>query len=97
MTTTKDTIIAECCLDEGRPGKLMDTLTAARPRDPSVRMADVRGWLQRHRGKLTGGARGAEVPKPEAPEPEPSWTEDQIIEHYYEAYNNIGNVEKTWK
>ena len=75
----------------------MDTLTAARSRDPSVRMADVRGWLQRHRGKLTGGARGAEVPKPEAPEPEPSWTKRQIIEHYYEAYNNIGNVEKTWK
>ena len=96
-TTTKDTIIAECCLDEGRPGKLMDTLTAARSRDPSVRKADVRDWLQRHRGRLTGGARTAAAPEPEAPEPEPSWTKDQIIEHYYEAYNNIGNVEKTWK
>jgi hypothetical protein len=53
--------------------------------------------MQRHRGKLTGGARAAAAPEPEAPEPEPSWTKDQIIEHYYEAYNNIGNVEKTWK
>ena len=78
-TTTKDTIIAERCLDEGRPGKLMDTLTAARSRDPSVRMTDVRDWLKRHRGRLTGGARGAEAPKAEAPEPEPSWTKDQII------------------
>jgi transposase InsO family protein len=55
-TTTKDTIIAECCLDEGRPGKLMDTLTAARSRDPSVRMADVRDWLRRHGERLVGGA-----------------------------------------
>ena len=54
-TTTKDTIIAECCLDEGRPGKLMDTLTAARSRDPSVRNADVRDWLRRHGERLVGG------------------------------------------
>ena len=72
----------------------MDTLTAARSRDPSVRKADVQDWLQRHRGRLTGGARAAAAPEPEAPEPEPSWTKDQIIEHYYEAYNNIGNVKK---
>ena len=55
-TTTKDTIIAECCLDEGRPGKLMATLTAARSRDPSVRVADVRDWLRRHGERLVGGA-----------------------------------------
>ena len=53
-TTTKDTIIAECCLDEGRPGKLMDTLTAARSRDPSVRKADVRDWLRKHGERLLG-------------------------------------------
>ena len=189
----------------------MDTLTAARSRDPSVRMADVRGWLRKHGERLlgcglTGGAydvrkpetiiadayekskadgnttarsvhnrakdllsehlhrqglnkrdskvSAAEVmsiddvrewlkkrtdepkpvptaaasssssssssktpppapppppPEPEAKEPEPkaeppesaepdtSWTKDQIIEHYYNVYSNIGNVEKTWK
>ena len=67
-TTTKDTIIAERCLDEGRPGKLVDTLTAARSRDPSVRMSDVRDWLRRHGERLVGGglAGGAyDVGKPE--------------------------------
>ena len=100
MTTVRDNLIASCCLDEGRPSELHDTWTSVKAHDPTIRLAEVRGWLQRHRGKLTGGARGAEAPKAEAPEsaePEPSWTKDQIIEHYYEAYNNIGNVEKTWK
>ena len=34
---------------------------------------------------------------PESAEPDTSWTKDQIIEHYYNVYSNIGNVEKTWK
>jgi transposase InsO family protein len=34
----------------------MDTLTAARSRDPSFRTADVRGWLRRHGERLVGGA-----------------------------------------
>ena len=34
----------------------MDTLTAARSRDPSVRMADVRDWLRRRGERLVGGA-----------------------------------------
>ena len=100
MTTSRDNLIASCCLDEGRPSKLHDAWTSVKAHDHTIRLAEVRGWLQRHRTKLTGGARGAEAPKADAPEsaePEPSWTKDQIIEHYYEAYNNIGNVEKTWK
>ena len=97
MTTARDNLIASCCLDEGRPSKLHDAWTSVKTHDPTIRLAEVRSWLQRHRGKLTGGARAAAAaPEPEAPEPEPSWTKDQIIEHYYEAYNNIGNVEKTW-
>ena len=95
MTTARDNLIASCCLDEGRPSKLHDTWESVRTHEPTIRLAEVRGWLQRHRGKLTGGDRGTEAPKAEAPEPEPSWTKDQIIEHYYEAYSNIGNVEKT--
>ena len=83
-TTTKDTIIAECCLDEGRPGKLMDTLTAARSRDPSVRKADVRDWLRKHGERLlgcglTGGA--YDVRKPET-----------IIADAYEKSKADGNT-----
>ena len=83
-TTTKDTIIAECCLDEGRPGKLMDTLTAARSRDPSVRKADVRDWLRRHGERLVGGGLtgGAyDVRKPET-----------IIADAYEKSKADGNT-----
>ena len=85
MTTARDNLIACCCLDEGRPSKPHDAWTSVKAHDPTIRLADVRGWLQRHRGKLAGGARAAAAPEPEAPEPEPSWTKDQIIEHYYEA------------
>jgi len=97
MTMTGDSIIAECCLDEGRPGKLMDTLAAA-----ALGLAAAVAVPQAQQAPAApapaqGGARPAAAGEPEAPEPEPSWTKDQIIEHYYEAYNNIGNVEKTWK
>ena len=56
MTTSRDTIIVECCLDEGRPGKLMETLVMAKARDPGIRLADVRGWMLRHGDRMIGGA-----------------------------------------
>ena len=40
MTTSRDMIIAEGCSDEGRPGKLKETLTMATARDPGIRLAD---------------------------------------------------------
>ena len=81
-TTTKDTIIAECCLDEGGPGKLRETLLMAMARDPSIRPRDVRKWLEQHRarvGGLTGGA--YDVRKPET-----------IIADAYEKSKADGNT-----
>ena len=48
MQTAIDNMIASCCLDEGRTGKVNETLMAVRAIDPSMRLRDVRGWLQRH-------------------------------------------------
>jgi len=55
MTTAKDAIIAECCLDEGRPGRLQETLASARLRDSGISQRDVRDWIAKHRGLLGGG------------------------------------------
>jgi len=60
MATIRDAMIAACCLDEGRPGKAMEALAAARAIDPSVRLRDVREWMQRHRERLVGGGGDAE-------------------------------------
>ena len=80
--TAKDTIIAECCLDEGGPGKLRETLLMAMDRDPSIKTRDVRSWLEQHRarvGGLTGGA--YDIRKPET-----------IIADAYEKSKKDGNT-----
>ena len=61
MATNRDMMIAACCLDEGRPGKAMEALAAARAIDPSVRLRDVREWLQRHRERLVGGGDAEDI------------------------------------
>ena len=80
--TAKDAIIAECCLDEGGPGKLRETLLTAMARDPSIKPRDVRNWLEQYRtrvGGLTGGA--YDVRKPET-----------IIADAYEKSKADGNT-----
>ena len=61
MATDRDIMIAACCLDEGRPGKVREALAAARAIDPSVRMHDVRDWMKRHRGRMVGGGDAEDI------------------------------------
>ena len=61
MAINRDAMIAACCLDEGRPGKVMEALATARAIDPSVRLRDVREWMKRHRERLVGGGDAEDI------------------------------------